>query len=157
MKDLRKGIRVTTRKATRGFFITVVNYERYQNPESYERHTEDHTESHTKTEEGIHIRREEGAFAPPTVVQVDEYAASIGYHRPNLGRDFLQYYEATGWRLKNGKRMANWKLAIQTWRRVDENNPRKHTGVSGSIVVAPVVRGPDGLTPRERVLREERA
>lgn len=61
-------------------------------------------------------------FTPPTEAQVDEYALSIGYVKPGFGLRFIQHYEATGWRIKDGSRMENWKLAVQTWRRMDERN-----------------------------------
>jgi len=67
------------------------------------------------------------AFIPPTSAQVDEYAASIGYDRPNLGRDFVDKYAALDWRLKGGERMQNWKLVVQSWRRQDEQHPRPVT------------------------------
>jgi len=39
---------MTTTKTTRGIVITILNYNKYQNPKSYEAHTEDHTEDTTK-------------------------------------------------------------------------------------------------------------
>lgn len=45
-KYLRSRLMVTTTKATRGFFITVVNYERYQQRDNYERHNGRHNEDH---------------------------------------------------------------------------------------------------------------
>lgn len=46
MKYMRSRSMVTTQKATRGFFITALNYEKYQRLDSYERHSEDHNEDH---------------------------------------------------------------------------------------------------------------
>ncbi len=161
MKYMRSGSMVTTAKATRGLFITILNYDLYQRLESYERHNEDHNEDHDnatlKRRNGKNVSKE-GTFVPPTPAQVDEYAALIDYSRPGLGRDFCEHYEATHWRLTNGKPMTNWKLSVQTWRRTDEKNPRPTTGPSlASDIVAPVVRGPDGLTPRERALAQMEA
>jgi len=80
---------------------------------------------------------------------VDEYAASIGYVRPNLGRDFLQHYEATGWRLKDGTLMSNWKWTVQTWRRTEESNPPK--GATGQPEREPQP-GDSDWTPTEEEL-----
>ena len=43
MKVLVKATMITTRKTTRGMIITLLNYDKYQNPENYESHTSDHT------------------------------------------------------------------------------------------------------------------
>lgn len=40
MKWLRKATMITTRKTTRGMVISIVNYDKYQNPTNYENHTE---------------------------------------------------------------------------------------------------------------------
>lgn len=45
MKVLLKATMVATRKTTRGMFITVLNYDKYQNIENYEGHKEDHTKA----------------------------------------------------------------------------------------------------------------
>jgi hypothetical protein len=161
MKLLRRWGMVATAKAGGGMFITVVNYETYQNPTNYESRDESRDESRMKAgpkEKKGRKEEKEGTFVPPTPAQIDEYAASIGYHRPNLGRDFCQKYDVRDWRIKGGEKMENWKLVVQTWRRQDERNPRSAAGVSPpEEKIAPVVRGADGRTPRERYLAQVEA
>ncbi len=104
----------------------------------------------------IEEKRKRGTFVPPTPAQVDEYAQSIGYIRPNLGRDFCAHYVESGWRIKGGQKMTDWHKAVRTWRRVDEQNPRPQASRPDPLeTVAPLARGADGLTPRERLLQQE--
>jgi hypothetical protein len=137
MKKLRTWVMIATQKATRGLFITVVNYDLYQTPDNYDCHTDCHNDCHNdatgQRRMGKNVKKEEGAFAPPTPTQVDEYAILIGYHKPNLGRDFCQKYDALDWRIKGGKKMENWKLTVQTWRKRDERNPQNTEGSVSTI------------------------
>jgi hypothetical protein len=48
MRALKKASMITTNKSTRGFLITVCNYEIYQNPKNYESTSESTNESTTK-------------------------------------------------------------------------------------------------------------
>lgn len=45
LKALTKECMVATSKTTRGLLITICNYDTYQNPANYERHTEDHNDA----------------------------------------------------------------------------------------------------------------
>jgi hypothetical protein len=86
-----------------------------------------HADAHADADADVKKKRKKksssGEFVPPTPSEVDAYAASIGYERPNLGRDFCQRYEASDWCMRDGEKMSNWKLVVQTWRRKDEQNP----------------------------------
>jgi hypothetical protein len=115
-----------------------------------------HVDGDVAVNENIDVKgkRKKGTFVPPTPAEVDSYAKSIGYIRPNLGRDFCQKYDALHWCHKDGKPMTNWKLTLQEWRRRDEQNP-KRSPAQPVESVAPPVRGADGLTPRERLLQHE--
>ena len=58
-------------------------------------------------------KRERRTFTPPTVEEVAAYCKER-----NNGIDaeyFVAYYENRKWELSNGKKMANWHLAIVTW------------------------------------------
>jgi len=53
------------------------------------------------------------AFKPPTFEEVKTYC-----DERNNGispQHFLDYYQARGWVLSNGKKMVDWKAAIRTW------------------------------------------
>ncbi len=47
---------ITTAKTTRGMIITILNYEKYQNPKNYETHSETHNEDTVKTTLGPHYK-----------------------------------------------------------------------------------------------------
>jgi hypothetical protein len=57
-------------------------------------------------------------FTPPTLADLTEYAATIGYADFD-GQAFLDYYEACGWVVgKARKPMVSWQAAVRTWRRM---------------------------------------
>jgi len=47
---------ITTAKTTRGMIITILNYDKYQNPKNYETHSENHNENTAKTPVGPHYK-----------------------------------------------------------------------------------------------------
>ena len=53
-----KATMITTAKTTRGLLITILNFEKYQDPNNYEAHTEAHNESVRKPNEAHTIRQE---------------------------------------------------------------------------------------------------
>ena len=61
----------------------------------------------------------------PTAKQVEDYAKSIGFTKLN-GSRFISHYAKKDWRLKSGRPMRNWKLAVNTWKKL-ENAPKKGT------------------------------
>lgn len=59
-------------------------------------------------------------FKPPTLEEVTAYCEAKGYHfSPS---SFYDYYEASGWKKANGKKVANWKQCCVTW----ESRTDKH-------------------------------
>ena len=52
-------------------------------------------------------------FTPPTLQEVRSYCAE----RKNMvdPEHFLDYYEARGWILSNGKKCRDWKACVRTW------------------------------------------
>lgn len=70
-----------------------------------------------KTDEEEEDRGEERArgrkFTPPTVEAVAAYCLERG-NRIDAAH-FVDYYEARGWVLTNGKKMADWRAAVRTW------------------------------------------
>lgn len=50
---------------------------------------------------------------PPTPADVEAYAKSIGY--PVDGQQFCDYYEKTGWKIKNQK-IKDWQACVRTWK-----------------------------------------
>lgn len=58
IRRLREGNMVATTKATRGVFITVLNYDRYQDPKQYEGNDEGNTKATRRQHEGTHLKQE---------------------------------------------------------------------------------------------------
>lgn len=57
--------------------------------------------------------REVNTFTPPTLSELQAYC-----HERNNDVDpehFLDYYEARGWILSNGKKCRDWKACVRTW------------------------------------------
>ena len=64
-----------------------------------------------------------GTFVPPTPEEVREYAGAKGLSVD--AEDFCDYYGAQGWRLANGNRMRDWRLAANRWGRSHAKDPAK--------------------------------
>lgn len=58
-EELRKTQMATTRKTTKGFFIKVLNYNRFQDPSNYGDHSEDHNETTMRPQTGSTINNKE--------------------------------------------------------------------------------------------------
>ena len=71
-------------------------------------------------------------FTPPTVEQVQEYAASINF--PINAERFIEYYSAEDWMIK-GKRIASWKKCVVTWKNHDKDavKAQQETGLKSKI------------------------
>lgn len=61
-------------------------------------------------------------FAPPTIAEVREYIALRGSDIDPVA--FFSFYENRDWRLADGRRMKDWRLAVVTWERRDRNGRR---------------------------------
>lgn len=62
--------------------------------------------------------KESGAFAPPTL---DEVAAYCRERKNGIdAQHFLDYYEARGWILGNGRKVRDWKACLRTWEARDK-------------------------------------
>lgn len=70
---------------------------------------------------------------PPTVEEVAAYCKERGN-----GIDpeyFVAYYGKQNWKLSNGQKMTNWKMAVITWEKRDKESP-PHPKPAGKIVSA---------------------
>ncbi len=73
-----------------------------------------------KGKEGVEAqKRQVVRFVPPTLDDLSEYMAELGLptHFP---QKFLDYYEAQGWKLSNGVKMADWRATCRTWKTRDK-------------------------------------
>ena len=70
-------------------------------------------------------------FKPPTVAEVASYLSEKNCQTINPTA-FIDFYEARGWKLSSGTKMANWKAAVRTWISREashaENRPGSDTG-----------------------------
>jgi hypothetical protein len=126
MKWLKKAAMIATLKTTRGFVVTVCNYDKYQTPRNYKRPT-NATTATERTPQGaatinkhnkhkdIQAEKERALskFQRPSAQEVCEYAESIGFELD--GSRFVDFYEAKGWMVGNSP-MRNWRAAVRTWK-----------------------------------------
>jgi len=92
---------------------------------SYSRVTPPQIESKSKRESKIQSKGK-GEF-PPTSVMVTDYAKEINYQLD--GNKFCDYYAARGWKLKGGTLMKDWRAAVRTWKRRDDEAPKPETSL----------------------------
>lgn len=67
----------------------------------------------------------------PTIEEVKAYVREKGYHFDP--QHFWDYYEASGWKMQNGKPVKSWKQCCVTWERNSRNkdDPHKSKEISG--------------------------
>ena len=92
-----------------------IEYDRIPTDTTGYKQGETKTKTETKTEKKRNI------FIPPTVEQVAEYCQERG--NTINAQQFVDYYEARGWELKQGQKMKDWKASVRTW----ESNQRGWT------------------------------
>ena len=71
-------------------------------------------------------KENKSVFVPPAVDEVSAYCTER-----NNGIDpeyFIAYYENREWKLSNGRKMKDWKLAIVTWEKNGFNKTRSAPG-----------------------------
>lgn len=68
-------------------------------------------------------------FLIPSLNDIKEYCDSRNGSID--AQKFFDYYEASGWMLKNGTPMQNWKAAVRTWERNEKKNGKTEI-VSGN-------------------------
>ena len=71
-------------------------------------------------------------FTPPTVEQVADYCKE----RSNdiNAEYFIDYQEARGWVLSNGKKMKDWKATIRTWERNANSKKPNEPKQNGKVI-----------------------
>lgn len=66
-------------------------------------------------------------FTPPTVEQIAEYCREKGYDMS--AEEFVDYYRSVGWIVgKSGKKMKDWKAAVNGWYRREQKNTKPTNG-----------------------------
>jgi uncharacterized protein YneF (UPF0154 family) len=138
-ESLTKGSMIGTTKVTGGLIITILNYDKYQDPKNYEGHNEVAHEGKSKgtsytIEEGEERKNDDSPpapkkpkkkkqFVPPNVDDVVNYFVENGY-LASAGEKAHKYYSAGGWKDKNGKQVKNWKQKmIGVWFKDENKQP----------------------------------
>lgn len=60
-------------------------------------------------------RKKAKAFIPPTLEEIKSYIAEMGYGLDP--EEFLDANEQTGWKMKNGQQVKDWKARLRTFER----------------------------------------
>jgi len=129
---------------SRGTLVTVCNYASYQSENSEGRQqtvnepsagrqpavnkpstnrqrtvTNKNQELRTKNQEqrttGGPAANPRARFVPPSVEEVQDYCESRGNGID--AQQFIDFYEARGWKLSRGVTMKDWRSAVRTWER----------------------------------------
>jgi hypothetical protein len=69
-------------------------------------------------------------FQKPTLAEIKEYILLKNYKV--TAEDFLNYYEESNWKDRDGRKVKNWKLKLLTW-----NSYNKNTTVNNFTVKVP--------------------
>lgn len=74
---------------------------------------------HSIAEKGMGVQGERGAprpkFTPPTLAEVQAYAADVAAGSPAEVAAFHDHFEANGWRIGGKTPMRSWQAAFRTW------------------------------------------
>ena len=74
---------------------------------------DDANQTQTQSQSETHNRKKRNIFIPPTVEEVAEYCKERG--NTINAEQFVDYYAARGWELKQGQKMKDWKASVRTW------------------------------------------
>lgn len=66
------------------------------------------------------LKREKKKFIPPTLEEVEKYIQEKKYSVN--AKTFFDYYEATGWKDKDGKQVLSWKGRVVSWQSREKKN-----------------------------------
>ena len=68
-------------------------------------------------------REPESVFVKPqNAAEVEAYGRSIDFEID--GGRFIQWYEKSNWKQKNGKKLTSWQKAVGTWKKRSNDNER---------------------------------
>jgi len=145
MKYLRLKKMIDSQKTTRGFIITVCEYDYYQGdgntsvtPESQLGSTINKNEKNVKNDKkktisqrgGIVKKKEtiKSVFTPPSLEETQSFFTMNGSSNESA-EDFINFYESKGWVVGKIK-MKKWEAAAKGW--IKRNNSPTHSNSSKS-------------------------
>ena len=77
-------------------------------------------------------------FIPPTVEEVRAYCQERGNNVDP--QHFVDYYEARGWVLSNGKKMIDFRAAVRTWERNDFGGGKRDSPKESGVGFGEILR-----------------
>jgi len=122
LRRLREGNMIEVAKATRGVFVTVCNYNFYQDPESYEVNGNKPTKEARRKHEGIHLKQEcKNERKTDTALGEEQngipYGDIVSFLNEKTGKSFKSTTSATQKfikaRWKEGFRLQDFKTVIE--------------------------------------------
>jgi|SRR3990167_3412625 len=126
IRYLKKSQMLATRKATRGFFVTISNYDFYQTLNNYKsdtksdlkatrkRHGSDTINKNVRSKELKNISKIKNIFIVPTLIEAEEFFKDKCDNSLFHAKDFFLYYENKSW-IAGRTKMKDWHLAAQRW------------------------------------------
>lgn len=125
MSKLEKSGEAARKAALKGQLVTLIKWDKLQNKETQEarkgavRGQEEGKKGATtkeiknnRTKEEKEKREKKSRFAPPSLLDVQNYISEKGYN-VNAER-FIAFYESNGWKVGKNS-MKSWKAAVVTW------------------------------------------
>ena len=132
IETYKKQTMATTTKTTRGFIITILNYDYYQSPANYEtdsetdhdfrmkatmnRHDKQECKETKKKENNTYIGKKSASkkrFVPPTEKEMVDYFVQNGFPAA-LGQKAFRYYAEANppWTDSKGKPVRSWQQKV---------------------------------------------
>ena len=150
LKSMEKSKMCTLNGTAYGTLITIENYEHYQDerPSSGTANgTSDGTADGTGMKEGINKDKEEGAFERPSTATVFSFFQEHNYISDPEA--FLDWYDASNWKKKNGQPISDWKSAAKAWERREKSYESERKNVRSNVPVQPEPPKPRFFGPPE--------
>lgn len=128
---------LTNKSFTKYRIITVVNYDRYQGDDRQNdsqmtdkcqtndsQMTDKRQQYNNNNNNKKKNNNNNHHFIEPTPEDVAAYCEEKGFFGFDAAH-FVNYYEARGWMLTKGRKMVDWRAAVRTWIRNDEERRKE--------------------------------
>jgi len=90
-----------------------------------------------KAKAAISKRWAEPKTSKPKIATIDVITPTLGecleyFKTEAQAIKFFEYYEETGWKMKNGASLSNWKITADRWMKNDESKKPKYNILNGT-------------------------
>ncbi len=118
---------ITKKSTNSGMLITIEKYKDYQIPISKANQQDSQQANKPPTSDQPQLNKDNkdnkrGKEIPPPIEEVKKYISEKGYDVD--AERWYDFYAAKGWMIGKNK-MKDWKAAVRTWAKRDENQKRK--------------------------------